>query len=123
MSLWIANNVIVRSVNCSLTLLLEFFAFLRLKYVEKDTSRPFEVPFGNAGAWTITIPKIIVLSGVLFAQSSHVWLFCGSFNVAMSMVYLLWSNYQQKARLAAGKKSSLSSSSPLTTPYGTGSLS
>ncbi|KAI9920635.1 hypothetical protein PsorP6_000185 [Peronosclerospora sorghi] len=52
----------------SLTLLLEFFALLRLKYVEKDAERPFVVPFGNAGAWSITLPKVLVLAGVLIAQ-------------------------------------------------------
>lgn len=89
--------------------------------MEKDTSRPFEVPFGNTGAWAITIPKVIVLSGVLFAQSSRVWLFCGAFNVVVSLVYMLWSNYQQKARLVTGKMKS--SPSSVSTPYGTGSLS
>ena len=42
--------------SCSLTLMLEFFAFLRLKYVEKDTERPFVVPFGSAGAWASSPP-------------------------------------------------------------------
>lgn len=81
----------------SLTLLLEFFAFLRLRYVEKDTERPFQVPFGNTGAWAITIPKIIVLSGVLFAQGSRIWLFCGSFNLVISLVYLVWRRCQRPA--------------------------
>ncbi|TYZ57249.1 hypothetical protein PybrP1_008806 [[Pythium] brassicae (nom. inval.)] len=85
----------------NLTLLLEFFAFLRLKYTEKDTARPFEVPFGNTGAWAITLPKVAVLSGVLIAQSSHVWLFCGAFNVVVSLVYLFWSSYQHNLRLIA----------------------
>lgn len=102
----------------SLTLLLEFFAFLRLKYVEKETERPFTVPFGNTGAWAITIPKVIVLSGVLLAQSSHVWLFCVTFNVVISMAYLLWSHYQKRYRAGAPAKNR----SP-TTPYGTGKLS
>lgn len=76
------------------SLLLEFFAFLRLKYVEKNTERPFEVPFGNAGAWAITIPKILVLAGVLLAQSKHVWLFCGSYNVVLVLVYCIWRRFQ-----------------------------
>ncbi|TMW59253.1 hypothetical protein Poli38472_004322 [Pythium oligandrum] len=76
------------------SLLLEFFAFLRLKYIEKDTERPFEVPFGRPGAWLITIPKIIVLAGVLFAQSSRVWLVCGSFNVVIMALYFVWRRFQ-----------------------------
>uniref|UniRef100_K3WW37 Amino acid permease/ SLC12A domain-containing protein n=1 Tax=Globisporangium ultimum (strain ATCC 200006 / CBS 805.95 / DAOM BR144) TaxID=431595 RepID=K3WW37_GLOUD len=103
----------------NLTLLLEFFAFLRLKYVEKDTARPFEVPFGNTGAWAITIPKVIVLSGVLVAQSSHVWLFCATFNVVISMAYLLWSQYQRRSQAASPLKSDNSAKMQ----YGTGKLS
>lgn len=79
---------------CSLTLLLEFCAYLRLKYVEPDTPRPFTVPFGNKGAWTITIPKVIVLLGVLIAQSSRVWMLCGLFNLVVSAVYIVWRFFQ-----------------------------
>ncbi|KAJ0391357.1 hypothetical protein P43SY_011104 [Pythium insidiosum] len=93
------------------SLLLEFFAFLRLKYIEKDTERPFEVPFGNIGAWAITLPKILVLSGVLLAQSTNVWLFCGSFNVIVALLYLVWKRYQPPARSGAA-----------TTSYGTSKL-
>jgi amino acid transporter len=82
----------------STSLLLEFFAFLRLKYVEKNTERPFTVPGGNAGAWAITIPKIVVLSGVLIAQSKHVWLFCGSFNLAVMAAYAVWKRFQPSAK-------------------------
>ncbi|DAZ99298.1 TPA: hypothetical protein N0F65_005466 [Lagenidium giganteum] len=80
----------------NVTLLLEFFAFLRLKYVEKDTERPFVVPGGNAGAWAITIPKILVLSGVLLAQDVTVWTFCGSFNIVVSLSYVVWRRFQTK---------------------------
>ncbi|CEG47047.1 amino acid permease family protein [Plasmopara halstedii] len=98
----------------NLTLLLEFFAFLRLKYIEKDTVRPFVVPFGNTGAWAITLPKIIVLSGVLLAQKHHVWVTCGLFNIAVSGTYLVWRRVQS----AAQTTTELSS-----TAYGTGQLS
>ncbi|TDH72955.1 hypothetical protein CCR75_007593 [Bremia lactucae] len=98
----------------NLTLLLEFSAFLRLKYVEKNTLRPFEVPFGNTGAWGITVPKILVLVGVLVAQKRHVWLACGLFNVAVSGAYLVWRHFQPSP-LATCESSS--------TAYGTGQLS
>ncbi|GLE03484.1 hypothetical protein PINS_up012386 [Pythium insidiosum] len=96
------------------SLLLEFFAFLRLKYIEKDTERPFEVPFGNTGAWAITLPKILVLSGVLLAQSANVWLFCGSFNVIVALLYLVWKRYQQSPTARNGATA--------TTSYGTSKL-
>lgn len=117
------------SIPTSLTLLLEFFAFLRLKYTEKDTVRPFEVPFGNTGAWAITLPKVAVLSGVLIAQSSHVWLFCGAFNVVVSLVYVFWSSYRRKQQLIADAlKSDADNGADAVgaageTVYGTGELS
>ncbi|CAI5744767.1 unnamed protein product [Peronospora destructor] len=98
----------------NLTLLLEFFAFLRLKYVEKDAERPFVVPFGNAGAWAITLPKIMVLSGVLIAQKRSVWMICGLFNVVVFGTYLVWRRFQP-----APQATRVSSN---TTAYGTGQL-
>ncbi|KAE8995568.1 hypothetical protein PF011_g16272 [Phytophthora fragariae] len=98
----------------NLTLLLEFFAFLRLKYIEKDTERPFVVPFGNTGAWAITLPKILVLSGVLLAQKRHVWVTCGLFNLGVSSAYLVWRRFQPAPQVTYGSSS---------TSYGTGQLS
>nr|CCA19062.1 Amino AcidPolyamineOrganocation (APC) Family putati [Albugo laibachii Nc14] len=88
--------VVIDTFFNNLTLLLEFCAYLRLKYVEPDTPRPYTVPFGNKGAWTITIPKVIVLSGVLIAQKSRVWMLCGSFNLFISAVYVVWRVFQRK---------------------------
>ncbi|CAH0487720.1 unnamed protein product [Peronospora farinosa] len=99
----------------NLTLLLEFFAFLRLKYVEKDAERPFVVPFGNTGAWAITLPKIMVLSGVLIAQKRSVWMICGLFNVVVSSTYIVWRRFQP-----APHTTCVSSN---TTAYGSGQLS
>ncbi|KAL3665142.1 hypothetical protein V7S43_009773 [Phytophthora oleae] len=100
----------------NLTLLLEFFAFLRLKYVEKDTERPFVVPFGNTGAWAITMPKILVLSGVLLVQKRHIWVTCGLFNLLVSCSYLVWRRFQPAPQATPV-------SSAATTSYGTGQLS
>uniref|UniRef100_A0AAV1TW27 Amino acid transporter n=1 Tax=Peronospora matthiolae TaxID=2874970 RepID=A0AAV1TW27_9STRA len=82
----------------NLTLMLEFFAFLRLKYVESDTERPFVVPFGRLGAWAITLPKIVVLLGVLIAQKRSVWVLCGLFNVVVSSAYLVWRRFHPAHR-------------------------
>jgi uncharacterized membrane protein len=87
---------------------------LRLKYVEKHTERPFAVPFGNTGAWCITVPKILVLSGVLLAQKQHVWVTCGLFNLAVSSAYLIWRRFQPAPQ---------PSYAVVTTSYGTGELS
>ncbi|KAI9920633.1 hypothetical protein PsorP6_000183 [Peronosclerospora sorghi] len=108
--------VVIDTFFNNMTLLLEFFAFLRLKYVEKDAERPFVVPFGNAGAWAITLPKVLVLAGVLIAQKRSVWVICGMFNVIISSAYLIWCRFQPITRPNSRDSSA-------TTAYGTSPLS
>jgi membrane protein implicated in regulation of membrane protease activity len=88
--------------------------------VEPDTPRPFEVPFGKPGAWFITIPKILVLTGVLLAQSWNVWLFCGTFNVLLVIAYIIWRKYQDQYNHVSNFTIDSSSTS---TTYGTNKLS
>jgi len=54
-----------------LTLVLEFAAFLWMRYKEPDTPRPFKIPGGMVGAWLVVIPKVIVI-GVTLALAN--WL-------------------------------------------------
>jgi len=44
-----------------LTLVLEFAAFLWMRYKEPDTPRPFKIPGGMVGAWLVVIPKVMVI--------------------------------------------------------------
>ena len=53
--------IILDSFFNSISLLLEFISYLRLKYIEKDTLRPYEVPYGLLGAYVITIPKMLII--------------------------------------------------------------
>ena len=71
--------------------MLEFVSYIRLKYIEPNTPRAFVVPGGNTGAWIITIPKVIVIGGVLLAQDAYVWKVVLLFNVVISLVYWVWS--------------------------------
>jgi amino acid transporter len=48
-----------------LTLVLEFAAFLWMRYKEPDIDRPFKVPGGMVGAWLVVIPKVIVIAVTL----------------------------------------------------------
>ena len=48
-------------INC-ITLALEFTAFLKLRYSEPETRRPYKVPGGIKVAWGITILKLCVVS-------------------------------------------------------------
>jgi amino acid transporter len=52
-----------------LTLVLEFGAFLWMRYKEPDTDRPFKIPGGMIGAWLVVIPKVIVI-GVTLALAN-----------------------------------------------------
>eukprot|EP00474_Spongospora_subterranea_P002586 CRZ03044.1 hypothetical protein [Spongospora subterranea] len=54
-------------LNCC-CLLLEFSAFMVLKYTEPLAPRPYVVPYGVAGAWTITLIKTGVVM-VIIASS------------------------------------------------------
>src|SRR5690348_5814160 len=51
-------------LNCC-CLLLEFSAFMVLKYREPLAPRPYAVPYGIAGAWTITIIKTCVVMVII----------------------------------------------------------
>ena len=72
--------------------ILTFIAFLRLKYIEKDTPRPYVVPFGMVGAWATTVSKMALMlfvMGAIFAHHPHVLLFYVGYNVFLSIVYLI----------------------------------
>lgn len=55
-----------------ITLLMEFAAFLWLRYSEPDTPRPFIVPGGIWGAWAITFPKVVVIGTALYFTTPEV---------------------------------------------------
>ena len=72
--------------------ILTFLSFLRLKYIEKDTPRPYVVPGGMAGAWLTTLSKMVLMLFVMvtiFVTHPHVLLFYIGYNVVLSIVYLL----------------------------------
>eukprot|EP00474_Spongospora_subterranea_P002974 CRZ03432.1 hypothetical protein [Spongospora subterranea] len=87
-------------LNC-LCLGFEFAAFMRLRYTEPDTPRPFLVSGGMAGAWFITIIKSIV---VVFTVVSIVWrrpmAFLGMivFNCFVITTYTIRRFYRKKYR-------------------------
>ena len=42
-----------------------FVAFIRLRYTEPDTPRPYRVPFGMVGAWGTTLVKIAIMVTIM----------------------------------------------------------
>lgn len=87
--------VILDTFFSNITLWLEFIAYIRLKYIEPDTRRDFVVPGGIRGAWCITLPKIIIISGVLLSQDWQVWRFMIGFNIIVVMAYFVWVRYRR----------------------------
>ena len=55
-------------INC-ITLAAEFTGFLRLRYCEPDTARPYLVPGGLPVAWGITIVKCCVVLVIFFCAA------------------------------------------------------
>eukprot|EP01084_Bolivina_argentea_P178134 307950_1 len=80
----------------ALTWLLEFAAFMRLKYKEPDVLRPFVVPFGLFGAWVITIVKVIVVLiviGVTASYNANIFLIAIGYNIFVVSLYGIRSYY------------------------------
>uniref|UniRef100_M4B7Z9 Uncharacterized protein n=1 Tax=Hyaloperonospora arabidopsidis (strain Emoy2) TaxID=559515 RepID=M4B7Z9_HYAAE len=76
--------------------------------------------FNKLGAWAITLPKIVVLLGVLIAQKRSVWVLCGLFNVVVSSVYLVWRRFHPAHQ---GTCAYDRASTTIPTMYGTSLLS
>merc|ERR1719427_1731961 len=49
----------------SISLLLEFVSFIRLRYTEPDAERPYKVPGGMCVAWAITIMKLSIIISII----------------------------------------------------------
>jgi amino acid transporter len=66
----------------NVSLVLETAAFLRLRYTEANTHRPFTVPGGLSMAWALTLSKAAVLAFAFgTVQMWEVWLVAGVANV------------------------------------------
>ena len=98
--------------NISLT--LETVAFLRLRYIEANTHRPFLVPGGLPLAWALTVAKGAVL-GFAFATITawHVWAIAGGVNVVVILGYFAVSHCRRSdlqasaGRLGPGEEAAL----------------
>lgn len=79
--------VIMDSIMNGVSLILEFVAFLTLKYTEPDAPRPFCVPGGLAGAWAITIPKALIISAIFFFYEWYYLVIGVGLNVLFAVLY------------------------------------
>lgn len=75
----------------SISLLLEFVSFIRLRYTEPEANRPYKVPGGMCVAWTITILKLIfVIAIIVLMAGEFAPLICiVGFNLLITIVYFI----------------------------------
>jgi len=75
----------------SICLLLEFVAFIRLRYTEPTAKRPYRVPGGMCVAWAMTLAKLsIVVTIIIFMAQKREPLICiGIFNIIITIIYFV----------------------------------
>jgi len=75
----------------SISLLLEFVAFIRLRYTEPMANRPYKVPGGMCVAWAMTLVKLsIVVTIIIFMAQKREPLICiGIYNIVITIIYFV----------------------------------
>ena len=69
-----------------LTYICEMTAYLRLRYVEPNTRRPYKVPGGMFMAWLITIDKLILILVLMILQFLDDWTM---FLIAIGITFIM----------------------------------
>ena len=77
--------VVIQLLFSGVGLALQFAAFLRLKHMEPKLARPYEVPYGVAGAWLICLPFFALLGLVAVSAAIETPPLAGA-TVGMSLV-------------------------------------
>lgn len=62
--------VVIQILFANIGLLLQFLAFLRLKYTQPDAHRPYAVPYGKVGAWCVVMPFVALLCMVFYSSAT-----------------------------------------------------
>jgi hypothetical protein len=70
------------------TIGLEYLALIRLKHSEPLTPRPFQVPGGRLGAYTLGLPSLALVAMALAFTPYRVWLLGLAFNLVVVLLYL-----------------------------------
>jgi amino acid transporter len=73
-------------------LILEFCAFLYLKYSEPNMVRPYQVPYGTTGAWLVSLPPMCLAMTMLFMASSRTIYLASAATLAGTCLYVLINN-------------------------------
>jgi len=75
----------------SISLLLEFISFIRLRYTEPEAKRPYKVPGGICVAWVITLMKLtFVIAIIVIMADEYQPLMCiVIFNLLVTIIYFV----------------------------------
>lgn len=73
----------------SIALLLEYAAFLRLRFAHDDLARPYRIPFGTTGCVLFFAPAIFMTLLVMALASRRTFIFSIFFNVFGIIIYHL----------------------------------
>ena len=94
--------VVVQILYANIGLLLQFAAFIRLKYTDPDAIRPFAVPGKKLGAWILTLPFAILLGMVFYSSANggsqtgqELGIVLGS-NGVLCIVGYFWAKYKYR---------------------------
>ena len=75
---------------------IELISFLRLRYTEPDTFRPFKAPGGLFVAWLITIDKVIIVTILLVFvikdNPNFLWVSAATLMITI-IWYIIWKKY------------------------------
>lgn len=94
--------VVVQILYANIGLLLQFAAFIRLKYTDPDAVRPFAVPGKKWGAWLLTLPFAVLLGMVFYSSASgggetgeELGIVLGT-NVVLFILSYFWAKYKYR---------------------------
>lgn len=73
----------------NISLMIESFTFLRLRYTRPDFPRPFKVFCGLPGAWYVTCSKVLVIGIGLGAAGLTAWIACASMNFLVAVCLII----------------------------------
>jgi amino acid transporter len=82
----------------AVSLLFSFSALIWFKYKKPHDSRPFEVPFGNYGAWLVMIIEAMIVGFMMITSDASVFVIVIAANILFIIVYFIINNVSFKRK-------------------------
>ena len=90
--------------NYSISLLLEYCAFIKLRISRPDLPRPWKVPLGTAGCILALIPTMSMILVVIGLATSTTYLFCIATNLIGYLLYKAKEHEEHEVRCCGRKR-------------------